>query len=138
MRHLTEDRGDRLGIQRRTVGRDPLEGQPPRRQTGLETAKERLDIDVGRVVVEDLIEEPLEGPVVDDREDAKWAVIELVVGDVAREVRQCPVEVGGVDPSRRLFPPRPRPSSGSLRRGRTRGALARGSNWRSDKAGRPR
>ena len=32
MRDLTEDRGDRLGIQRRAVGRDPLEGQPARRR----------------------------------------------------------------------------------------------------------
>ena len=135
MRHLAEDLGDQLGIQRRAVGRDPLEGQSPCRRGGLEAAEERLDVDVGRVVVEDLIEQPLEGPVVDDREDAKRAVIELVGGDVAREVRQCPVEVVGVDPSRRPFPPRPRPSSGSLRRERTRGALARGSNWRSDKAG---
>ena len=56
MRHLTEDRGDRLGIQRRAVGRDPLEGQPSCRQGRLETAEERLDINVRRVVVEDLIE----------------------------------------------------------------------------------
>ena len=89
MRHLTEDRGDRLGIQRRAVGRDPLEGQSPCRQARLEAAEERLDIDVGRVVVENLIEEPLEGAVVDDREDAERAVIQLVGGDVAREVRQC-------------------------------------------------
>ena len=30
VRDFTEDRGDRLGIQRRTVGRDPLEGQSAR------------------------------------------------------------------------------------------------------------
>ena len=60
---------------------------------------------VGGVVVEDLVGEPLEGAVVDDREDAERAVIQLVGGDVAREVRQRPVEVVGVDSSRRLFPP---------------------------------
>jgi hypothetical protein len=86
MRHRAEDRGDRLGIQRRTVGRDPLEDQSSRRQGGVEAAEERLNITVGRVVVEDLIEQPLEGAVVDDREDAKRAVIKLVGGDVAREV----------------------------------------------------
>ena len=138
MRHRTEDRGDRLGIQWRTVGRDPLEGQSPRRQVGLKTAEERLDIDMGRGVVENFVEESREGPVVDDREDAKRTVIKLVGGDVAGEVRERPVEIVGVDSSRRLFPPRPRPSSGSLRKGRTHDVLARGSNWRSDKGGRPR
>ena len=105
MRHLTEDRGDRLGIQRRAVGRDPLEGQSARLQGGMEAAEERLDVLVGRVVVEDLVDEPLEGAVVDDREDAERAVIQLVGGDIAREVGQGPVEIVGVDPSRRLFPP---------------------------------
>jgi hypothetical protein len=49
----------------------------------VEAAKERLDVAVGRVVVEDLIDEPLEGAVVDDREDAERAVIQLVGGDEA-------------------------------------------------------
>jgi hypothetical protein len=138
MRHLAEDRGDRLGIERRAVGGDPLEDQAPHRQGGLEAAEERLDVHVGRVVVEDLSDEPLEGAVVDDREDAERPVIQLVGGDVAREVRQGPVEVSGVGPSRRLFPPRPRPSSGSWRRGQRRGARARGPNWPSDRASRPR
>ena len=54
---------------------------------------------------EDLVGDPLEGAVIDDRQDAERAVVQLVGGDVAREVRQRPVEVLGVDPSRRLFPP---------------------------------
>ena len=105
VRDLTEDRGDRLGIQRRAVGRDPLEGQPARRESPVEAAEEGRDVRVGRVVVEDLVGEPLEGAVVDDRQDAERPVIQLVGGDVAREVRECPVEMLGVDPSRRLFPP---------------------------------
>lgn len=138
MRHSTEDGGDRLRIQRRAVGRDPLEGQAPRLQGRVESAEERLDVLVGRVVIENLVDDPLEGAVIDDREDAEGSVIQFIGSDVAREVRQGPVEVIGVDPSRRLFPPRPRPSSGSWRRGRTHGALARGSNWRGDTASRPR
>jgi hypothetical protein len=138
MRHVAEDRGDRLGIERRAVGGDPLEDQSSRLQRGVEAAEERLDVHVGRVVVEDLIDEPLEGAVVADREDAERAVIQLVGGDGSREVRQGPIEVLRVDPPRRLFPPRPRPSSGSWRRGRRRGAHARGSSWRGDTAGRPR
>jgi hypothetical protein len=138
MRHRTEDRGDRLGIQRRAVGRDPLEDQAARLQGLMEAAEERLDVLGGRIAVEDPVGEPLEGAVVDDREDAERAVIQLIGGDVAREVRQRPVEVVGRDPPLRLFPPRPRPSSGSWRRGRTRGDRARGSNWRCDRASRPR
>ncbi|MEJ7640303.1 MAG: recombinase family protein [Singulisphaera sp.] len=138
MRHFTENGGDRPGIERRAVGRDPLEGKAPRLQGRVESAQERLDVRVGRVVIEDLVDEPLEGAVVDDREDAEGPVIQFIGSDVAREVRQGPVEIVGVDPSRRLFPPRPRPNSGSLRRGRRRGAHARGSNWPSDTASRPR
>ena len=135
---IAEDRGDRLGVQRRAVGGDPLEDQAARLQVGLGAVEERLDVFVGRVVAEDLVGEPLEGTIVDDRQDAERAVRQLVGGDEAREVGECPVEVIGRDPPRRLFPPRPRPSSGSWRRGRTRGARARGSNWRCDTVSRPR
>ena len=75
MRDLAEDRGDRLGIQRRAIGRDPTDGQPAGLEGGPESAEERRDVRVGRVVVEDLVGEPLEGAVVDDREDAERAVI---------------------------------------------------------------
>ena len=138
MRHVAEDRGDRFGIQRRAVRCDPLEAQPARFQGGLEATEERHDVEAGGVVVQDLVGEPLERPVIDDRQDAERAVIELVGRDEAREVRQRPVEVVGVDSSRRLFPPRPRPSFGSWRKGQTRGDRARGSNWLCDTAIRPR
>jgi len=137
MRHIAEDRGDRFGVQRRAVGCDPLEAQPARVQGGMEAAEERFNVAVGGIVVEDLVGEPLEGAVIDDREDAERSVIELVRCDEAREIRQRPVEVVGVDSSRRLFPPRPRPSSGSWRTGRTHGARARGSNWRYGTVNRP-
>jgi len=96
------------------------------------------DVLVGRVVVEDLIEDPFEGAIGDDREDAERPVIQLIGRDVAREVGECPVEVLGPGPPRRLFPPRPRPSSGSWHKEQTRGARARGSSRRCDRVGRPR
>ena len=138
MWHVAEDRDNRIGVQRRAVGRDPLETQPARFQRGAEATEECHDVGAGGVVVEDLEGKTLEGAVVDNREDAEWTVIQLVSRDVAREVRQRPIEVVGVDPWRRLFPPRPRPSSGSWRKGRTRGDRARDSNWRCDTVSRPR
>ncbi len=66
MRHLAEDRGDRPGVERRAIGRDPMEDQAASLQGRVEAAEERLNVAVGRVVVEDLIDEPPEGPVVDD------------------------------------------------------------------------
>src|ERR1700722_10505254 len=90
MRHVTEDRGNRLRVQLRAVGRDPLHSQPARLQGRVEAAKERLDVALGRIVVKDLVGEPLEGAVINDREDGEWAVIQLVGSDEAREVRQRP------------------------------------------------
>ena len=81
MRHRTEDCGDRLGIQRRAVGRDPLEDQPACLQGRPEAAEERLDVDLGRVAVQDVVGQPFEGAVIDDRQDTERAVIQLVGGD---------------------------------------------------------
>ena len=46
----------------------------------------RPDPTVGIGRVEDFVGEPLEGAVVDDREDAEGAVIQLVGGEESREV----------------------------------------------------
>ena len=86
MRHRTEDCGDRLGVQRRAVGRDPLDGQPACLQGLAEAAEECLNIDWGRVAVQDVVEQPFEGAVIDDRQDTERAVIQLVGGNVPREV----------------------------------------------------
>jgi hypothetical protein len=117
MGDVAEDRDDRLGVQGRAVGGDPLDAQPPRVQVRLEAAEERLDVLGVRGAAQDVVGEPLVGAVVDEREDAERAVIQLVGGDEAREVAECPIEVLGPGLLRRLFPPRPRPSSGSWRRG---------------------
>ena len=75
MLHGSEDLGDRPWIQVRTVGGDSAEGQPPAGQGRPEAAEEPPDIPVSRGVVEDLVTEPPEGAVVDDRQDAEGAVI---------------------------------------------------------------
>src|SRR5207237_10817774 len=107
-----EDLGNGLRIQLRTVRGDPTEGQPAASQGSLEPPEERPDIPVSRVVVEDLVAQPLEGTVVDDRQDAEGAVVQLVSGDGSGEVVEGPIEVVGPDPVGRLFSPRPPPRSG--------------------------
>ena len=52
----------------------------------MEAADERLEVALSRVAAEDLVAKPLERPVVDDREDAERAIIQLGGGDGAREV----------------------------------------------------
>src|SRR5512135_3496351 len=137
MLHRAKDRGNRLRIQVRTVGGDPAEDQPAAGQGRLEPPEERPDIPVSRRVVEDLVAQPLEGAVVDDRANAERAVVQLVSGDVPREAVEGPIEVVHPDSIGRLFSPWPPPSSGWWRRGRRPGDRARDANWRSDRASRP-
>ena len=71
MRHGTEDCGDRFGVQRRAVGRDPLDGQLACLEGLAEAAEEWLDVDLGRVAVQDVLGQPFEGAVIDDRQDTE-------------------------------------------------------------------
>ena len=113
----TEGRENRLRIELRTVGGDPAEGQPAAGQGRLEPLEERPDISVSRGVVKDLVAQPLEGTVIDDRQDAEGTVVQLVSGNVPGEVVEGPIEVVGPDAMGRLFSPWPPPSSGWWRRG---------------------
>ena len=108
----------------------PCERQARGASRAWEAAEEALDVVVGRVVVQHPVGRRLEGAVVHDGQHAERAVVQFIGGDVPGEVGQRPVEILGVDPAGRLFSPRPRPSSGSWRRGRRPGGPARGANWR--------
>ena len=88
-----EDLVNRLRIQLRTVGGDPVDGQPAARQDHLEPPEERPDIPVSRVVVQDLVAQPFEGAVVDDRQDTEGAVVQLVSGEIPGEAVEGPIEV---------------------------------------------
>src|SRR6516165_11353895 len=82
MLHGAEDLRNRLRIQLRAIGGDPAKSQPSAGQGRPEAAEEPPDIPMRRVMVEDLVAQPLEGAVVDDRQDAEGAVVQLVSGDV--------------------------------------------------------
>ena len=138
MWYVAENRGDRCGVQRRAVGRDPLEGESARFQSGVEATKEGHDVGLGGVVVEDLVGQPLECPVIDDRQDAERPVIQLVGGDVTGEVRQRPVEIVGVDLSRRLFPPGLDPVLDRCVGDEHAVIAPESSNWRCDTVSHPR
>ena len=65
-----------------------------RRQEGTE---EPLDVGMVWIVVQHFIDQAAKGVVVHDREDTERPVVQLVGRDEAREVRQRPVEVVGID-----------------------------------------
>jgi site-specific DNA recombinase len=132
-----EDLGNGLRIQLRTVGGDAVEDQPAVSQDSPKPLEERPDILVSRVVVEDLVAEPFERAVVDDRQDTEGTVVQLVSGDIPGEAVEGPIKVGPPDSLGRLFPPWPPPNSGWWRRGRRPDGLARDANWRFDRACRP-
>jgi len=64
----------------------------------------------------------------DDRENTERAIVQLVGRDIAGKVSQHGVHVLDSDVLFRLFSPRPPPSSGSWRKERRRGDLARDAN----------
>lgn len=137
MPHPAENLGNRPGIQPGTIGRDALQSQAALVQSRLELAEETFDVGMGGIVVEHLVRDPPEGSVVDDREHAERAVVQLVSCDVAREVSQYVVEVFSGYVYLRLFFPRPPPSSGWWKTGRTRGGLATDAKPPPGRASRP-
>jgi len=84
--HVAEDAPQRLRIQGRAIGGDALELQAAQPQGHPEAVEERPDVRVLGVVSEHLIKQPLEGAVVDEGQDAKRPVVQLIGRDVSREV----------------------------------------------------
>jgi len=112
MGHFTKDRADRFGIERRAIGRDPLEFQVALLQGGPQTPKKCFDIVMSGIVIEDLIEHPFVLPIVDGCEDTVWALIEFISRHVARKRRKRPVQKRAVHLPLRLFFPQPPSNSG--------------------------
>ena len=76
----------------------------------LKTREKLPNVLVGRVVIEHLIDEPFETAVIDKRQHTERSIVEFIGGDVAGEVRECPVEIVSGDPFRRFFFHWPPPS----------------------------
>ena len=135
--NIAKDPGNWLGIQGRTVGRDASQHQFVPLECRLERAEESLDVRVGRIVVQHFVNQAAERPVVDDGEDTKWPIVQLVCRDISREVSQRGVQVLAADSLPGLFFPRPPPNSESWQKAQTRGDLAKDANWPRGKASRP-
>src|SRR5215468_6202172 len=103
-------------------------------QFSFELRQENTGIDLTWVMVKDPESQAIVPAVIHDREDAEGVVIDLVDGQVAAEVCQRHVEVGGRDAVSLFFPPPPPPSSGWWHRGRRPGGHATGSSWRLGRA----
>ena len=137
MGHIGPQLFQRLGIQLRAVGRDAPDGQATHVQSGLEVGQEAADVVLGRVVLQDAEGQADEGSVVDQREHAERAIVQLIDGDIAAEAGQCTLEVDGVNDGPAFFPPRPRPNSGWWPKEQKRGGRATSANWPCDRACRP-
>ena len=105
MGHAGEDLRQRGRIEARAVGGDARDLQAASVEVGLEIAEQGADVILSRVLLQDPVHQPGEGPVVDQGQDAERAVVQLIDGDVAAEVLQAAGEVVGLDPTGRLFPP---------------------------------
>jgi hypothetical protein len=110
--HVAEDLRDRAGGERRGVGRDTQYSQAAGVEGRLKGPEEAPDVRVGGVVVQHVIDEPLEPAVIHNGQHTEGPVVELVGGDVAREVNQGPSEVVRGHRPCRFFSHWPPPSSG--------------------------
>jgi hypothetical protein len=138
MADRTEYLDDGPGIQRRSIGGNALQAQPMGFQGILEPREEPCDVLLGRVVVEDFVDQAFEPVVVHDGQHAVGPVVQFVGGDVAGEVGQGLIQVALRDAFGGPFFPPPPPSSGSWQRGRRHGGLAISARKPTDTAGRPR
>ena len=135
--HLAKHRLQRLRIQGRAIRGHAPQHQAAQLQGHPEAPQEGRDALVVRGVIKHLVQEPFEGVIVDNGQNAKRPIIQLIDRDVPREVRQAPVQVARPHLPRRSFPPQPPPSFGWWRREQTRGDHATNASSPLDRATRP-
>ncbi len=127
-----------LGVKRRAIRGDAAHTQPAFIQLLLELAQECADVLLARVVLQDAEGQAVVAAIVHHAEHAEWPVVHLVDGQIAGEISQRLVEVGGRDAVYLFFPRPPRPSSGWWPRGRRHDGHARGARRRLGRPDHPR
>src|SRR5882672_6614872 len=138
MGHFSKNLADRFGIERRAIGRDPLEDKGAIRQRRLEAPQKDDDVVMLWIVIEDRREHPFVLPIVDGREHTGGPLIEFISCHVAREGLKRPVQKRTVHLPLRLFSPQPPSNSGGWQRAQRRGDRATDAHWRDGKASRLR
>jgi hypothetical protein len=83
MRDITKNFSNRLRIQGRSVGGNPLERQTSAVQDIFEPMEEPHDIHVGGVVIKHIVQKSLVVSVVHVRQYAEGAIVELVRGNIS-------------------------------------------------------
>lgn len=131
----SKDFTDRFRIKWRTIRGDALQCKFTCVKSGLEAGKETFDVSVRRTVVKHLISQPLEVAVVDNGENTKRTVIQLVGGDVSQKPGQRPLEIVALYVWQAFFPQQPRPNSVWLRTGQKLGGPATGARKLRDRGG---
>ncbi len=138
MAHLTKDRADRFGIQRRAIGRAPLECEGAIIHRRLEAPQKDGEVVMSGIVIEDRRAHPFVLPIVDGREHTGGPLREFIGRHVARKRRKRPVQKRAVPLPLRLFFPPPPSTAAGWHRGQTRGGRATDASWRGGKGGRLR
>jgi len=112
MGNVAEHQGNGPRVQGRAIGRDAQDGLIAGADLVVESSEEAEDVHLGRVVVQDLVEQATLPTSIDGRQHTEGAVVQLIRGQVAGEVSQGPIQVVGLHPRLGLFSPSPPPSSG--------------------------
>jgi hypothetical protein len=133
--NVAEHQGNGLRVQRRATGRDAQDGLIAGADPAVEPSEEAEDAHLGRVVVQDLVEQAPLPTGSDGRQHTEGAVVQRVGCQVAGGVSQGPIQVVGFQPRLGLFSPPPPPSSGWWHGGRRRGGPATGARRPLGKVG---
>jgi hypothetical protein len=138
VRDSRKEKAQRLGIQGRPVRRDAFHHQASLVQDCAKLGQESLDVGMVGRVVQNLYQQPVKTPIIDNNQDAEGPIVDLVDSEISREVLQNLLKVkppNEIDP---FFFPTPRPSFGQFPGGPILDGLARDSSSPHRREARPR
>src|SRR4051812_39635936 len=90
---VAEHQGNGIWVQRRAIGGNSLDCLAAGAKLVVESSQEAKNVQLGWVVIQDLVEQSPLPAGIDGRKDTEGAVVQLVGSQVAGKVGQGPVEV---------------------------------------------